>query len=238
MSTELEVYDEGEVVGPQALNKKQAKALEKKLRAAADKVETNFNALLDLMEQAFLGEIHKALGLKSWSAYIADAANINVSDKWEREALVSLMSGKGMSQRAIASALGVSVSTVNRDLSGVPSGTREPDADPVPTTGIDGKTYKRKDIESEQEPLDVEEVAAEPEPEQQPEPEPKQVPLTRDFREEMDRLLIDVQAFKDILDDDRFDEARERIATTHLNKLQQAIADLQKVADVLMGGNA
>jgi hypothetical protein len=99
-TTEPETTIVGEIVEP--LSKPQAKALDKRIRSASDKVASNFNLLLDLLEEAARGQIHRSLGASSWTAYVKDAVQINISDRIERKSLVSLMSGKGMSQPAIA----------------------------------------------------------------------------------------------------------------------------------------
>jgi transcriptional regulator with XRE-family HTH domain len=256
MSTaELEPVVDAELVEAVPLTERQAKALDKKIRTASDKFTDNWNTLLTLLEEAARRQIHVALG-KSWTAWFKDAVQITPSDRVERKALVSLMSGKGMSQRAIASVIGVGVGTVNRDLAGVPTGTPEPDAESAKITGLDNKTYKWPEPEPEPEPvdtpseptgvtdvLDVEEVEpdSEPEPESEaepesgPEPEPKLSPVTSEFRDEVYNLQNNVQAFKDILDDERFPKARRRIAKSHADTLGECIADLQTILDLLTG---
>jgi hypothetical protein len=138
-----------------------------------------------------------------------------------------------MSVRAIAGALGVGKSTVNRDLeAAVPSGT------PDNVVGVDGKTYRKLEPKPEPEPpLDVEVVEPEPKPKAEPAPklEPKEPPITSEFRDEMDNLQINVQAFKDILNDERFPKVRNRLAKRHLDQLNDAIDDLKHVTKVLVG---
>jgi hypothetical protein len=146
--TELAVID-NDPVAPEPLTKAKAKALDKKIRAASDKVSTSTENLLDLLEEAAAGNIHEALELPSWTAWFADAVQISISDKHERKELVKLMSGKGMSQRAIAGTLGVSQKTVDRDLDG------EQVADGETVTGLNGvekpKT-KAKAVAAEEDP--------------------------------------------------------------------------------------
>lgn len=226
MNTELEPAVEAEIVEPQALNKAQAKALDKKVRAASDKWANDRETLADLLDEAARGQIHEALGLPSWTAWFNDAVQIRPVDLTERKALVALMSERGMSQRAIAGVLGVSKGTVQNDQ--VETGQ----SCPVESNGLDGKVRKRKPKEpdSQREVLEGYEIKPEAEPEH------RAPPITANFRDEMDTLLINVQAFKDILDDDeRFPQARRGIAKRHLNALQRAISDLQNVAKVLIG---
>ena len=122
-----------------------------------------------LLDEAQAGRVHETLGFPSWTAYVADALGGQLQLSSEaRQAMVALMSGEGMSVRAIASATGVSKSTVARDIdevshNGTPandadsdvshSGTPEPDAEvsrdgtsdsePATVTGLDGKTYTK-----------------------------------------------------------------------------------------------
>src|SRR5258706_188459 len=62
------------------------------------------------------GQIHLALGHHSWTAYLADVVQIGSQDRDERRKIIALLSGEGMSQRAIASVVGVSQKTVDRDI--------------------------------------------------------------------------------------------------------------------------
>jgi hypothetical protein len=231
MSTE----PEPEVIEP--LSNTEAKRLDKKIRAASNKVATDFNHLIDLLEQAERGLIHVALDCSSWTAYVKDAVQIQVSDRLERKALVQLMSGKGMSQRAIAGSLNVDQKTVSNDLREQAEENSSPKPDNI--VGLDGKKYKRK-AEPEPEPsLDAEVVEPEPEtkpvPESEPKPEPQQPPITHDFRDDVEQLIANVQALLDDTEDDRFPSARNRIKNAYLDQLLDAINDLQRVTEVLMG---
>lgn len=222
MTTKDVAVIDAEIVGEiEPLSEGKAKVLDKRIRLASIRVADNTAQLLDLLEEAANGKIHVALGYPSWPAYIKDAVNVSPADDSERKALVSLMSGKGMSVRAIADVVGVGKSTVSRDLADedVPDGT--------PTTGVDGKEYKRAKVADDvDEPLDVEEV-------QEPR---KATDVIDDFGENMDYLMPNVAAFNDILRDDAelFPKARKRIAQRFGPRLHTAIADLQKILDVVM----
>jgi hypothetical protein len=213
------------------LTASQAKALDKKIRAASDRVirdltnaADNYQKLLDLIDQAQRGEIHTALGIKSWTLWFKDTVQLTFTDRDERKELVRIMSGKGMSTRAIADVLNVGKSTVSRDVdSTAPNGTVE---------SLDGRRRpsKPEPSEPEQEPLDVEEV------EPPPVDAPKLPPLTEDFRNEVDNLRICVQAFKDIFADDRFPQARNRIAKLKAYTLfDNAVDELEQMSDVGRG---
>jgi len=146
-TAEVEVIDfapaEIEVINAEALlSTSEAKALDKKIRATTTKVNDNMSLLFDLMEQAVEGEIHKPLGYASISDYFSEAVDIAPSSASERKIMATLMSGKGLSQRAIASALNVSVGTVKSDLS---------DAEKGATVSPDGRTFTPREVEEEEE---------------------------------------------------------------------------------------
>ncbi len=91
--------------------------LDRRIRLMADTIRDNIAKLTGLIEEAKQGQIHAALGFASWTAYLADALGGRLElDTDSRREVVALMSGEGMSQRAIARAVGVSQKTVDRDL--------------------------------------------------------------------------------------------------------------------------
>lgn len=219
--TELAVID-AEVVEP--LTKSAAKTLDKKIRSASDKVSASTENLLTLLEQAAEGQIHVALELPSWTAWFKDAVQIQVSDKFERKELVKLMSGKGMSQRAIAGSLGVSQKTVDRDLE-----DEEPEQDAT-VTSLDGverpKGGKSKDVEPE--PVDVEE-------EQAPDEPMPAVDIVSTFYDEMANLVAAQSELTFLVhNEEKWPNARKRVAKQSLNNLQEVITALQVVVDDLM----
>lgn len=234
MSTDLEALD-AEIIGP--MDKKPAQALDKRIRALSDRWVTNREQLLDLLDEAARGQIYIPLGYSSWTAYVKDAVQIPPASLEDRKALAIEMSGKGMPQRAIAAVLGVGKSTINRDLeAGVPSGTPD-EAKPAAaeqvydaaTTGIDGKTYKRK-------PKPEFSVDEEPEDE----PPVKAPPITQDFRDEVYQLQNNVEGFKElILEDERFAKARAGIAKSRATEdLRACIEELDDLLGVINGGEA
>src|SRR5512143_3057840 len=93
--------------------------LDKLLRWQAREFDRSWSRLEPLIAEAKAREIHTDLGFKSWPDYIADVTrrempNVSRSVEQRRE-LVALLSREGMSQRAIAEAVGVSNATVSRD---------------------------------------------------------------------------------------------------------------------------
>jgi predicted XRE-type DNA-binding protein len=110
------------------------------LRKAVRVVDKNLEVMYRFVRAAKLGDVHKALGFKSWPAYIADVLTVRVRlEPEQRRELVGYLSGEGMSQRTIAEVLGVSQKTVDRDLDAAGESN-----DSGGVTGRDGKTYKRK----------------------------------------------------------------------------------------------
>jgi transposase len=192
---------EAEVLAEETMTKREATALNKKIQGLATKVSDNAFELLSLLEQAATGNIHKALGFKSWTEWYSTNVQIDVSDKVERKMLATMMSGKGMSQRAIAVSLGVGQATVSRDL----DGEGDSDESPGTTTGLDGKEYKRKD-DDEPKIIDGEVVEEEPAP-------TKRAALPKAFDAAVTSVIDAVNELLDLTEDDRFAKASKSLAT-------------------------
>lgn len=121
--------------------------------------------LAELLQVAEQGEIHRALGLRSWPEYVAamfEGSPLPVESRDHRREIAAMLAGSGMSSRAIAPVLGVSQRTVADDVRAVEqfcstelsndetparpvTGSLDDYPDPGPTriTGLDGKTYQR-----------------------------------------------------------------------------------------------
>jgi transposase len=234
-STEIATID-GEIVEPEVkpLNKTEAKALDKKIRSASDrvtagigKVQNDFDQLVGLIDQAAQGEIHKALGLKSWAVWLKDAVQFAPANRVERKELIGIMSGKGLSQRTIAGMLNVSQKTVDRDLDG------EQVEEGATVTSLDGAKRpknKAKDVEPEQEPLEAETEELEDE-----KPEAMTaVAIVGAFDDEVANLWAAHTELDLLLSEEKWANARKRVAAANLNHLQQVITTLQTIVDNLM----
>ena len=128
MSAEIEVVEPLDVVA--------ATRLDKRIRLMAATVRDNLTKIADLVAEAKSGQLHIALGFSSWTAYLADAIGSQIELSTDsRRAVVELLAGEGMSNRAIATAVGVTEGTVRNDKV-------RSDYAPEPVTGLDGKTYK------------------------------------------------------------------------------------------------
>ncbi|CAN1494768.1 hypothetical protein MCEMAEM6B_02223 [Mycobacteriaceae bacterium] len=128
MSAEIEVVERLDVAA--------ATRLDKRIRLMAATVRDNLTKIADLVAEAKSGQLHIALGFSSWTAYLADAIGSQIELSTDsRRAVVELLAGEGMSNRAIATAVGVTEGTVRNDKV-------RSDYAPEPVTGLDGKTYK------------------------------------------------------------------------------------------------
>jgi len=125
-----------EVVSP--LDVAAATRLDKRIRLMASTVRENLAKIAELVDEAKAGQVHVALGFASWTAYLSDALGGQLELGTEdRRAVVELLAGGGMSNRAIAAAVGVTEGTVRNDKV-------RSDYAPEPVTGLDGKTYAKK----------------------------------------------------------------------------------------------
>jgi len=133
---------DAEVIEP--LSEGAAQRLDQKIRLLSGTAADDLAKLRDLLAEAKNGQIHVALGFQSWTAYVADALDgLLRVDSHIRKEIVAMMAGEGMSERAIAVAVGVSQKTVNRDLDDVSHGDSPDAALPDKVVGVDGKQYPR-----------------------------------------------------------------------------------------------
>ncbi len=122
-----------------------------------------YDQTLKAIAEAYAARDWEALGHPDWDTYIAEEfseARVRLSTEQRAQAVLALRI-EGMSQRAIASALGASQATVRRDLSG-----ESFDSPEEKITGADGKSYASKSATRRRipEPAAVPEVDVEWEP--------------------------------------------------------------------------
>lgn len=170
-----------------------ARALTDEIKKAIDRIGN----LPEMIVTAHEGRVWTFLGYPSWNAYCVaelDTERITMPRE-ERQELASLLSEQGLSMRAISSATGTSVGTVHSDLlSGVQNRTPDPGTGvdtSMPTTGLDGKTYKRR-------------AAVEPTPKRRP-------PLVEGYTKalwDIDKIVRRLQRFHE---DDRFASKRDQL---------------------------
>lgn len=87
-AAELATPIDAEVVD--LLDETAAKKLDMRIRSTAATVRDNFAKLQDYVHEAKAGEIHCALGFKSWTAYLSDALGAQplMVDREQRRELV------------------------------------------------------------------------------------------------------------------------------------------------------
>ena len=132
-------------------------------RQLTDRIKRQVSDLWDLIVRAYESRAWSQLGYGSWDEYCEvefEASGIRVPRE-DRKEIVCSLRDRGLSTRAIGSAMGVSYQTVHRELSGVTNVTPERAA----VKGIDGKTYQATRT-----------TPPTPKPEHQPTPEPQPQP--------------------------------------------------------------
>jgi hypothetical protein len=114
------------------VDREAAERLDKRIRLLVGTINDNITKLDTLVQEAKVGQIHVALDFPSWTAYVADVFQVQVRlDREQRRELVSYLSGEGMSQRAIASVVGVDQKTVSNDLRSPGEENSSLEAEPV-----------------------------------------------------------------------------------------------------------
>lgn len=233
-TTDVEVYTEPdtEEVEVHQLSKTEAKKLDRRIRSTTDKAATSHAKTLDLFDElkallieAKTGDIHKALGLKSWTAYLADAVNMPVPEREDRKVLTQFLSGQGMSQRAIAATLGVSQKTIDRDLDGEEV---DPDATVTSLDGVE-RPKNGKAVEAEEDYIEGEVV------EEIEEDAPMTaVDIVTEFNDETANLWGALSQMKELMAEDKWGNARKRVAKANLNNIQEVASSLASIIDDLM----
>jgi predicted XRE-type DNA-binding protein len=114
-------------------------------RALTDRIRECLTASYELLERAWLSGAWYVLGYSSWDAYCRaefEGARMLSPPRAQRQEICRQLSDAGMSQREIASGLGVDQKTVSNDLrrstteetsSNVDQGTRQERAPIIPT---------------------------------------------------------------------------------------------------------
>lgn len=149
---------DAEVVAPMDLAA--AERLDKLLRNQARAVAHSMERFKPLIELAKATQIHETLNYASWTAYISDVIGKEMKQLpvADRQQIVALLSGEGMSQRGIAKAVNVSQSTVRDDLNELSSiyspdaagSTDQPDhvtdSAPATVTSLNGRVHPRHKV--------------------------------------------------------------------------------------------
>lgn len=117
------------------LSRTAARALDKRIRSASAHADSALITLGMLLDEARAGQIHIALGLRSWTEYL-ETIRLPLMTKDDTRSAIALLSHAGASQRTIASMTGVGLGTVNRRVKRGATATNA-------TVGRDGKSYTR-----------------------------------------------------------------------------------------------
>ncbi len=227
------------VVDAEIVEARDPRLVDAELRDAARTVDSAWSNIERLVAEAQVGEIHAELGFTSWTAYLADVVSQelpNISRQVDqRRRVIELLSDAGMSQRAIAQAVGVNQATVSRDQGVIadqvmhdaspaaPAATRPDDtltdeeadqlaeeliaAEPKPVTGLDGKTYPA--------------TPAAPR-------EPRRKPIGDAFGTATFELKRSAERVVRLAQDDRFAKNKDQISGANLS-------DLVRVRDAING---
>lgn len=221
-------------------------------RRITDQIKAGVEAVWHLIEQAYTTRAWSALGYQSWDDYCTrefGTSRLRLPRE-ERQEVVASLRESGLSIRAIAAATGDHYSTISRELGRVADAT--PDAEPIPITGTDGKTYKPKpadyfpvegplsgdrDIAPRTTADDLEALNVPSADESAPvtQPQPKRKPLEEQFFHSVERLNSTVTTLTNLSADDRLPRNKEKVAR-YRNDLLLAIDALHRVANTLAQG--
>lgn len=222
-----------------ALDIDAARKLDGRIRLMSESVAGSVTTLLALIAEAQQGRIHRVLGFASWPAYLADAlSRLRLAvNAIERRELVAVMADEGMSNRAIAQAVGVTEITVRRDRQVRHDVAPEPVSLVAPLvdaahaeaaavieasrqlpviTGIDGKTYTR--------------------PEPKPPTPRRRRPITDAFSEQVRKATQVARTLERLSDDDRFGRNAEALSYSRSDIVRTRDA-LNRVLAKLDGNN-
>jgi hypothetical protein len=123
------------------LSADEACALTERIRATARDIHDRVERLRQLVDQARSGDAWAVLGFVSWPAYLADALKPMRLPRSECREVVGLLTGEGMSTRAIAPIVGADQKTVSNDRRSLALVAGEESSSPAGVTGLDGKAY-------------------------------------------------------------------------------------------------
>jgi len=200
-------------------------------RRITEQIKVSVEAVWHLISQAYTTRTWSALGYASWDEYCTrefGTSRLRLPRE-ERSEVVASLRDSGLSLRAIAAATGDSKSTIGDDAAGVQERTPEPDVDAEPAqpiTGTDGKTYQRPEPKRHLSPVpDADEFPAKATKHRRP--------LDESFWQAAYDLTKVTERIERLVEDDRFPQNAEKVATKHRSDLTRAIDALQGVVNRL-----
>ncbi|MES5383899.1 helix-turn-helix domain-containing protein [Mycolicibacterium conceptionense] len=227
-------------------------------RALTDRIKVGVEAVWELIKQAYTERAWDALGYSSWDDYCTrefGTSRLRLPRE-ERAEVVSSLRESGLSLRAIASATGDSVTTVRRELAGVPNGTpadlepvaSEQELPPLPENymSLNSGDHFREDAQEEWEPEPAAEQPVAPKPitgtdgkTYNPKPAAPQTPKRKPLPEAFDRakqeLRTAVERVVRLSGDDRLEKNKDQITGANLSDLIRARDALNDVIQQLEG---
>jgi hypothetical protein len=196
-------------------------------RALTDRIKIAVEGTWQLIREAYTSRTWTVLGYDTWDAYCtAEFGETRLRlPREERQGVVSSLRESGLSVRAIASAAGVGIGTVHRELttvSNVPNGTM-----PARVTTTDGRTYPASMAE---EVVDAELVD---EPARLDPRKQKRRPLPEAFTDAGRDLTRAAERLARLTEDDRFAKNREN---TH-HQVPELLGALEHTARLVTAMN-
>lgn len=193
-------------------------------RVLTNEIKVGIETTWELVEKAYLQRAWLALGYESWDSYCAaefDSAAIRLPREQRQETVRSLRDA-GLSQRAIASAVGVDQGTIRNDLRASEEFSSLADSEPVEgddevpveeppkITGVNGKTYTSKGPVT-----------------------PRRHPLPDAYGNAVYKLVRAVESVERLHHDDRFAANRAALAERHRSDMGRARNTLLNILDDL-----
>ena len=224
------------------ITREDAERLTERIRLTATNYVEAREKLEALLKEAQERAVHEVLGFASWTAYLAAtfADQPMVLPTAERREIVGMLAAEGMSSRAIAPIVGTTDRHVRRDLAAggtsrptsidtstgditetagaVSATTPQPAPAPAPVTGLDGKTYTRPTAPAA--------------------PQSKRRPLADAIDDAAHDVTKAVERLARLLEDDRFPQNAEKVATRNRGDLLRAAEALAGVLDRLAASAA
>jgi hypothetical protein len=195
-------------------------------RVLTDKIKVAVEGIWHLIEQAYVSRAWAVLGYASWDDYCTrefGTSRLRLPRE-ERQEIVASLRESGLSTRAIASATGLGLGTVARELSApVPNGTVDDPSVTTPSLGVNGKVYStgpRLDQNVESDKAERASVSS------ATNHKPKRRPIANAFRDATWDLMKIVERTERLVLDDRFPQNVEQVSAT-------CRADLLRAADLL-----